>query len=639
MPIPKPSEITGIEKWTDWRPGQPEAVTAIANWLGSDRPVLALTAPAGSGKTVLAAAAAGFYRPNRLRVAILTPRKNLQRQMRRDMRSVATNLYGRIEYKCPSAQYKGESGSAADAACAKGRSRCFSEETPARQIRIDAKDCPVRQAGECPYYTALELARQSRVVVGNYALWQSHQQSDESPFAGVQMVICDEAHLLQQEMTSGQTIEFTAAALDNCIDTPTPLDTAAQAPVKERRDAIIAAGKDIPAWQAWAADVIALRLDPEMAGSPGEKIGIETLNEGARKLAEADPDNIIAWHDPESVIQGGGRFGQRLASFRGAAVKILPIAPRLDGMVGIRAGVKALLLSATISPAMLEHLGLRPDDSYFHEVVPTWDPDRSPISQHPDAAPMTWKALQEAGAKETAQAAWLAAIDERFHDALLFLSNANRYVYSDEWGLTKIAPERWGRIQYNMDSQELEVALEAHAAKPGILASASISVGYDFPDDLARSIVIPKIPYPPLGDPLVEARKAKLGNAWYDWETIAAAMQMCGRGMRSESDWCQTVVTDSGWDRFIGRTKRYQPAWFRQRILAYAPYHQFRGLWATEPIGVPGTRAAGAGTRRVRPLRLRYLPASLHRQRAGRRHPGKRGSLEPAHPLRSLRTL
>ena len=601
MPLPSPAQLTGVPSWPEWRPGQEDAVLAIANWLEAPEPILALTAPAGAGKTLLAAAAAAFARHDGTRTAILTPRKSLQRQMKRDMAAVAQNLYGRGEYSCPSEEYQGRGKTAADAACAGARSTRFTEpaEDPktgkkpkGRQVRIEHSDCPVYKDGACPYYNDLDAAREARTVVGNYQLYQAWQGKDDSPFHDIGLIICDEAHLLQGEMTTGQSIELHSDGLAIVSDLATPYEVAARVnDFDQRRQDISAAARDIAAWQEWAGYVLDQKMIPEHMDTQSEEIAVRELNEACEALCKIAPAGAVAMPDPKAVHEGGFEVGRRKDGYVGTVFEIKPITPELAQMVEdpeTGAMTKTLCLSATIHPVMLGHIGVSAADHILHEMPPTWDPDRSPISLHPDAVPMGMKDRQRKNAVQETHHAWMQAIGPRRIDSLLFLANAHRLVSDPIWGVVHNLPQTWNdRFRWNADSADLEEVLAAHRNDPGLLASASLGVGYDFPDGLCRSIIIPKIPYASLGDELVQARKDALGWGWYNWEACAALMQMAGRGMRNKTDWCQTVILDSGWTRFRNSTRKYQPKWFAQRLTSYADYNEFRALWAEEPIGEP----------------------------------------------------
>jgi ATP-dependent DNA helicase DinG len=94
---------------------------------------------------------------------------------------------------------------------------------------------------------------------------------------------------------------------------------------------------------------------------------------------------------------------------------------------------------------------------------------------------------------------------------------------------------------------------DAHG-RPGCLlvASASFWEGVDVPGDALQLVVIDKLPFPPPGDPLVEARSQRLEgegrSAFNDYsvpEAAVALKQGAGRLIRRESDRGVLVVCDT----------------------------------------------------------------------------------------------
>jgi ATP-dependent DNA helicase DinG len=94
----------------------------------------------------------------------------------------------------------------------------------------------------------------------------------------------------------------------------------------------------------------------------------------------------------------------------------------------------------------------------------------------------------------------------------------------------------------------------ASDGKPGCLlvASASFWEGVDVPGDALQLVIIDKLPFPPPGDPLVEARSQRLEsqgrspfNDYFVPEAAVALKQGAGRLIRRESDQGVLVVCDT----------------------------------------------------------------------------------------------
>ncbi len=97
---------------------------------------------------------------------------------------------------------------------------------------------------------------------------------------------------------------------------------------------------------------------------------------------------------------------------------------------------------------------------------------------------------------------------------------------------------------------------EEEGGAPGqgrvLVASASFWEGFDVPGDALQLVVIDKLPFPPPGDPLVEARGRQLEqegrSAFRDFalpEAAVALKQGAGRLIRSETDTGVLVVADT----------------------------------------------------------------------------------------------
>jgi ATP-dependent DNA helicase DinG len=94
----------------------------------------------------------------------------------------------------------------------------------------------------------------------------------------------------------------------------------------------------------------------------------------------------------------------------------------------------------------------------------------------------------------------------------------------------------------------------ASQGRPGcvLVASASFWEGFDVPGDALQLVIIDKLPFPPPGDPLVEARAQRLEsqgrsafNDYFVPEAAVALKQGAGRLIRRESDQGVLVVCDT----------------------------------------------------------------------------------------------
>ena len=104
-------------------------------------------------------------------------------------------------------------------------------------------------------------------------------------------------------------------------------------------------------------------------------------------------------------------------------------------------------------------------------------------------------------------------------------------------------------------SPQADAAAGAWGAAPKgcvLVASASFWEGIDLPGDVLQLVVIDKLPFPPPGDPLVEARTQRLeasgGNPFKDYfvpEAAVSLKQGAGRLIRRESDSGMLAICDT----------------------------------------------------------------------------------------------
>jgi Rad3-related DNA helicase len=60
--------------------------------------------------------------------------------------------------------------------------------------------------------------------------------------------------------------------------------------------------------------------------------------------------------------------------------------------------------------------------------------------------------------------------------------------------------------------------------------------------------------------------KAPGGDQWYVFKALQTIMQMSGRGVRSETDFCDCYILDQQFTGLLARTRQYVPAWWMEAI-------------------------------------------------------------------------
>lgn len=153
--------------------------------------------------------------------------------------------------------------------------------------------------------------------------------------------------------------------------------------------------------------------------------------------------------------------------------------------------------------------------------------------------------------------------------------------------------------------EDKESAIERYReGESAVLFAPSLERGVDFKDDLCRHIIIPKLPFPNLGDKQVSARLySRGGSLWYSVKTVRSLVQMTGRGMRSETDSCTSYILDEQFISLIWNKSRHLlPSWWREALVWETLDLPPRPLQQSL-VKTPGGQRADERAKRVRPAR------------------------------------
>jgi len=117
------------------------------------------------------------------------------------------------------------------------------------------------------------------------------------------------------------------------------------------------------------------------------------------------------------------------------------------------------------------------------------------------------------------------------------------------------------------DSSTRDEMLRLHmeSKDPMVFVSPSVGTGVSFDHDKSRFQVIAKIPYPSLNSQKNKLRQ-KNNPEWYAWKTVAGLLQMCGRSVRSKTDYADTIILDGSFSDVLRYSSKYLPDWFQSSI-------------------------------------------------------------------------
>lgn len=109
-------------------------------------------------------------------------------------------------------------------------------------------------------------------------------------------------------------------------------------------------------------------------------------------------------------------------------------------------------------------------------------------------------------------------------------------------------------VIHNSDNREEMIEFHISSPDPTVLVSPSMTEGVDLADDASRFQILCKVPFPYLGDKVIQLRKDKIFG-WYQCQTARTVIQAFGRSVRNINDHATSYILDSDWERFF-RTNR-----------------------------------------------------------------------------------
>jgi ATP-dependent DNA helicase DinG len=122
------------------------------------------------------------------------------------------------------------------------------------------------------------------------------------------------------------------------------------------------------------------------------------------------------------------------------------------------------------------------------------------------------------------------------------------------------------RLIYH-DSTNKDEILRMHkeSEEPTVIVSPSMDTGVSFDNDDARFQIIAKVPYPSLASQKNKLRQ-KNNPDWYSWRTSCSLQQACGRIVRSNLDYGDTIILDGSFSDVIKYSSKFLPHWFQDSI-------------------------------------------------------------------------
>lgn len=485
------------------RNDQLETISEIIEAINKGYKYIILEAGTGTGKSAIAATLSSIYESS----YILTVTKQLQDQYLEDFNNMSL-VKGRKNFNCRR-----------DLSFTCDEGKCILEADQCENPKTD-----------CDYYMQKFKALNSKTVISNYH-YMFLELNYVNDFTKRQLLICDEAHNLENTLMSQLTLEFSIQDLKHYLKLEIDDETLYELD-----------NGDYDVWLLFIQDIrenFQKELDkiinvkkPHLI----EKIAYFKQMIGAcNKFIE----NIT--YDPYSWV-----FDYN------SDYDIIEFKPLKIDNYAKNTLFKYVEVCIFMSATILDYkffskcLGLVEDEIYAIRRESPFDLKRNPIKTFDeynlshktirDNAPKTLGVIRNILDKHEDEKGMIHTVSTACKDYLINNLNDSRLIEHNTQNRAEI-------LQDFKDSNDSLV-----------LISPSMNEGVDLPGDLCRFQIIYKLPYPDLADKQIRLR-ANADEDWYNYKTSLSLIQTYGRGMRHEDDYCTTYFIDSRIREFIKQDK------------------------------------------------------------------------------------
>jgi len=423
-----------------------------------------------------------------------------------------------------------------------------------RSVSVGSDECPGAErcpaGATCFAEEAKRRAQAADVVVVNTHLYGLHVSSDNAILPDHDVVVFDEAHVLEDVMSDTVGVEISpgrfvalAATIRKILDDPTTTGGVAELG-ESLRDALsehVGERLSSPLPDSIQEPLADARLT---LGNANDELGaIDTTNEDAkqRKLRAQTMtgrsiqqlDIAIEGREGYVAFVSGNRDSPRLE------IAPLDVGPTMDEGVWKRR--TAILTSATIPSSLAGRVGIGADDVDVADVGSPFDYESNSMLYcaihlpNPNAPEFRAQANNELEALITAAGGRTLALFTSYR-AMDEAAEAMR----DRLDVPILT-------QRDMPKTALVKAFADDEATC-LFATAGLFQGVDVPGTTLSLVVIDRIPFPRPDDPLLSARRDQLGRSAFSEIDIPRASMMlaqaAGRLIRSATDTGVVAVMD-----------------------------------------------------------------------------------------------
>ncbi|MCE2709941.1 MAG: ATP-dependent DNA helicase [Ilumatobacteraceae bacterium] len=431
-----------------------------------------------------------------------------------------------------------------------------------RKVSLGSDECP--GAAKCSFgetcFTerARERAKNANVIVVNFTLYGLDLEQDREFLPDHDVVVFDEVHELEDVISETASVSLTGRMI------ATAAETARLALARQKLpNALAKTGKELDeVLQRYVGQRLPQPLPPDVEGTIGnaaQQCGLisdelrATINETPELLRAVS--TITRMNESlDKVLTGGSNMVVFVTDVRGAA-RLTAAPKRVDRVLGqLWDDTTAILTSATIPPGLPRRLGLAFDDDDIVRVASPFDYEKQSLLYLADDLPVPNDAQRS------------AKLQSRIRE-LISLSGGSALVLFTSWSVLRDTADALdgklgkGVNLYRQDDMPKKALLDAfrqdHASC--LFATRGFFQGVDVPGDALRLVILDKVPFPAMNDPLLDARRDEAGSSAFmtvDVPIAAASLaQAAGRLIRTATDHGVVAILDPRLS-----TKRYKSA-------------------------------------------------------------------------------
>lgn len=425
----------------------------------------------------------------------------------------------------------------------------------------------------CPYYNAAKEAADAKMFLANTSILSS-AIAPKGDAAKRDMLIIDEAHLLEDFLVDVGTIRFSADRMIKLFEAEKRLDKEDLRFIKS--------------------------IDLESSSKPTTKMEkyiniCKSLSENIYKdmvAYEAEQNKRVRENDVKKVIDRGAekksnKFKHKreiletitkLEAYeksdptdswvynwnkKDRSLEIVPV--NVDWIFKKyfdKLADKIIFMSATILnfSNFTSSIGIRPDQCCFVDVDSTFDPKNAPIINIGNCK-TNYHDLQDSANMDTIVKTVKFILDKH--------KGQRGIIHTGNMKISKYLKENLHdrRILVRLDEVRNEDILEEHmVSSDTVLVSSSLTEGIDLHDDLSQFQIIVKLPWDSLGNVRTKTLADEV-PLWYQNKMWQKLLQASGRSVRSQTDYAETFILDSTFDFQHKKFSKYLPEYFEKRLI------------------------------------------------------------------------